>query len=173
MICHTDGNQNGNRDMLETKRLDEVRVCDLEMYVRTVRAGNMSAAARELGLRPATVCKRISMLETHLGIRLLNRNTRNLVTTLAGRGFYERAGKILTAMREAEEFLASSSQVVEAPLNRWIWGDVLNPETGTVESAPVLYRGTGVWFRASQNEFGPCLERCNPQFWRESEAVTA
>ena len=38
-------------------------ISDLEIFARVARTGNMSAAGREMGLSPAVVSKRVSLLE--------------------------------------------------------------------------------------------------------------
>ena len=48
---------------------------DLEVFSKVVALGSMSAAARDMGLSPAVVSKRLQRLEERLGTRLLNRTT--------------------------------------------------------------------------------------------------
>jgi DNA-binding transcriptional LysR family regulator len=75
---------------------------EYEALVRTIEAGGLSAAARDLGLSPALVSKRLARLEDRLGVRLIERTTRKLEPTEAGRQFFERARAILDAIAEAE-----------------------------------------------------------------------
>ena len=51
---------------------------DLAFFSLLVKHGNLSAAARELGLTPPAVSTRLAKLEQRLGVRLLNRSTRIL-----------------------------------------------------------------------------------------------
>ncbi len=78
------------------------RFGDLDVFARVVAARSMSGAGRELGLSPAVVSKRIRRLEERLGVRLLQRTTRQLALTEAGQGFHERVVGILAAFEEAE-----------------------------------------------------------------------
>lgn len=78
------------------------RLGDLDIFARIVAARSMSAAGRELGLSPAVISKRVRRLEERLGVRLLQRTTRTLVLTEAGKGFHERVVAILAAVEEAE-----------------------------------------------------------------------
>lgn len=80
-------------------------VSDLEIFTSVVRAGNMSAAGRDMGLSPAVVSKRISHLEKRLGTRLFQRTTRQLTLTDTGEGFYQRVIKILNGIEDAEAFV--------------------------------------------------------------------
>src|SRR3546814_11923495 len=75
---------------------------DLEILVRVIDAGSLSAAGRALGFTPAMVSKRIARLEQRLGARLLQRTTRRLSPTDTGHAFYERAVAILAAVEDAE-----------------------------------------------------------------------
>lgn len=63
----------------------------VEAYVRIVELGSFTAAARDLGLRQATVSRRIAALEDALGVQLLVRTTRAVGVTEAGERFYEHA----------------------------------------------------------------------------------
>ena len=65
----------------------------------------MSAAGRELGLSPAVVSKRVSLLEDKLGARLFQRTTRHLTLTETGDGYYKRVVDILSLVSEAEDFV--------------------------------------------------------------------
>lgn len=83
------------------------RFGDLDVFARVVTAKSMSAAGRELNLSPAVISKRIRRLEERLGVRLLQRTTRQLSLTEAGQGFYERVVAILGSIEEAEAWVAS------------------------------------------------------------------
>ena len=66
----------------------------------------MSAAGREMGLSPAVVSKRISLLEERLGARLFQRTTRQLTLTETGEGYFKRVVDILSLIAEAEDFVS-------------------------------------------------------------------
>src|SRR5262245_22581976 len=57
----------------------------MSTLLAVVDAGSLSAAARRLGTPLATVSRKVSELETHLGTRLLNRSSRRIALTDAGR----------------------------------------------------------------------------------------
>jgi DNA-binding transcriptional LysR family regulator len=82
---------------------------DLDVFARVVTAKSMSAAARELNLSPAVISKRIRRLEERLGVRLLQRTTRQLSLTQAGQGFYERVVSILASVEDAEAWVSSGA----------------------------------------------------------------
>lgn len=78
------------------------RLGAMAQFVRVVEAGSFSAAARVLGQGQPAISKAVAQLETRLGVRLLNRTTRALTLTDAGRAFYDRARTALDAAEEAE-----------------------------------------------------------------------
>ncbi|MCB1508293.1 MAG: LysR family transcriptional regulator [Hyphomicrobiaceae bacterium] len=82
---------------------------DMEIFARVVASGSMSSAARDMGLSPAVVSKRLRRLEDRLGTRLLHRTTRQISLTEAGKGFYERVIAILASVEEAESFVTRRS----------------------------------------------------------------
>jgi len=75
----------------------------MTVFVRVVEDGGFTAAAKRLHLSPSAVSKVISRLEDRLGTRLLNRTTRRLGLTEAGRAFYDRSARILGDIDEAEQ----------------------------------------------------------------------
>lgn len=77
-------------------------VLDYRIFVRVAATGSLSTAGRELGLSAAVVSKRLTRLEERLGVRLLQRTTRKVTPTEAGRNFYEQIGSALAAIEEAE-----------------------------------------------------------------------
>ncbi|MGE0765917.1 MAG: LysR family transcriptional regulator [Hyphomicrobiaceae bacterium] len=80
-------------------------ITDLEIFARVARTGNMSAAGREMGLSPAVVSKRVSLLEEKLNVRLFQRTTRQLTLTETGEGYFRRVVDILNLIEEAENFV--------------------------------------------------------------------
>ncbi|KAA8731482.1 LysR family transcriptional regulator [Acinetobacter qingfengensis] len=78
----------------------------MQVFVKTVELGSISAAAIELDISSQVAGKQIKSLEQLLEIKLLHRTTRQQSLTDAGRIFYEKAKYILAEMEEAENFLA-------------------------------------------------------------------
>jgi DNA-binding transcriptional LysR family regulator len=81
-------------------------IIDFDIFARVARTGNMSAAGREMGISPAVVSKRISLLEERLGARLFQRTTRQLTLTETGEGYFKRVLEILSLVAEAEDFVS-------------------------------------------------------------------
>ncbi|NOQ87503.1 MAG: LysR family transcriptional regulator, partial [Gammaproteobacteria bacterium] len=74
----------------------------MAVFRRVVEAKNFSAVARESNMSQSTVSKHIAALEERLGTKLLNRSTRSLKLTEAGKEYYHHCIRILNDFQEAE-----------------------------------------------------------------------
>lgn len=83
---------------------------DYEIFARVIKAGSLSAAAREMHSSPAMISKRVTRLEDRLGVRLLQRTTRRVTPTDIGQSFYERVLNVLAAVEDAENFATVDSE---------------------------------------------------------------
>ena len=90
-------------------RLDTNRSGEIEVFVRVVERGTLSAAGSLLGMTPSAVSKLISRLENRLGVRLLHRTTRKLQLTPEGAAFYENGVRILGEIETAEREAAAAA----------------------------------------------------------------
>ena len=61
------------------------RLASINAFVQVADTGGFSAAARRLNVSKATVSDQVRALENALGVRLLNRTTRRVSLTEAGR----------------------------------------------------------------------------------------
>jgi len=75
---------------------------EMSVFVTVAQEGNLSAAARALGLTPSAVSRIIARAEQRLGTRLLLRTTRALTFTAEGEAFLRGARRILADMDEVE-----------------------------------------------------------------------
>ena len=89
-----------------------------------VDAGSLSAAGRRLGVPLATVSRKVSELERHLGTRLLNRSSRKLTLTDAGRSYVVACKRILEDVAEAERVAS---------------GEYSAPKGNLTLSAPIVF----------------------------------
>jgi DNA-binding transcriptional LysR family regulator len=92
------------------------RLSGIEVFVRAMRLGGLSAAARELGMSAAMAAKHLNALEARLGTTLVHRTTRRLALTQAGADYLDKAERILADVREAEAEASSRAVAVEGPL---------------------------------------------------------
>jgi len=97
------------------------RFKELTTFVEVAQRGSLSAAAREEGITPAMVGRRIDQLEERLGVKLFKRSTRKVTLTPEGTTFYEDCHRLLGELRSAEDALtvgaknASGRLIVTAP----------------------------------------------------------
>lgn len=84
----------------------------IDVFVEVVDAQSFSRAASRLGMPATTVSAKIARLEERLGVTLIQRTTRQLRVTQAGRRYYERCVRALAEIAEGERELAN---VVEEP----------------------------------------------------------
>ncbi len=81
---------------------------DIAIFARVIEAGSFTAAARLLGMPKTTVSRRIAALERELGVRLLQRTTRSLNMTDAGRLYYAESSQALRRIEDANLRLAEA-----------------------------------------------------------------
>ncbi|MBZ9990473.1 LysR family transcriptional regulator [Mesorhizobium sp. BH1-1-5] len=81
---------------------------DIMVFARVVEAGSFTAAARLLAMPKTTVSRRVAALEREVGIRLLQRTTRSLGMTDAGRLYYEQSSQALRMIEQANLRLAEA-----------------------------------------------------------------
>jgi DNA-binding transcriptional LysR family regulator len=75
---------------------------ELLVFTRVVQAGSFTAAARLLGMPKSSVSKKVADLEARLGVRLLQRTTRKLGLTDAGRVYFGRCARVVADVEEAD-----------------------------------------------------------------------
>src|ERR1700761_8097804 len=96
----------------------------MTILLRVVDRASFSAASRDLGVPLATVSRKVSELETHLGTKLLLRTTRKVAVTDAGAAYVTSARRILEEIDETERLAA---------------GEFHAPRGELILTAPVLF----------------------------------
>lgn len=81
---------------------------ELAIFIRVVELGSFSAVARACEMTPSAVSKLIARLEKRLGVRLLNRSTRQFQLTSEGCQFYEQGLQILSELDELEQSVTAN-----------------------------------------------------------------
>ncbi|HVV53438.1 MAG TPA: LysR family transcriptional regulator [Polyangia bacterium] len=92
-------------------------------FVRVVEDGSFTTAARRLGLPKSSVSRRVTALEEALHARLLQRSTRKLVLTEAGRLYFERARAALGGLADAGAAVTDLGGEVAGPIRFTAGGD--------------------------------------------------
>lgn len=82
--------------------MDPQKLIEMNAFAAVVEAGSFTAAAGARGLSKAALSRHVAQLEDRLGLRLLNRTTRRLSLTEAGRAFYEGCQRMLNEAEGAE-----------------------------------------------------------------------
>lgn len=78
-----------------------MNTADLDTLMVVIRLGSFASAARELHVDPSSVSRTVAALESELGMRLFQRNTRQLAMTEAGAVFVERICPLLEELEQA------------------------------------------------------------------------
>ncbi|MFT5420850.1 MAG: DNA-binding transcriptional LysR family regulator, partial [Candidatus Endobugula sp.] len=77
----------------------------INVFLLVARLGSFTAASAHRGIDPSTVSKAIQQLETHLGVRLFNRTTRQLQLTGAGETYRKKCADLLGGLDDCEQQL--------------------------------------------------------------------
>lgn len=88
-----------------------IHPADFDFFSTLVSAGSLSAAARELGITVPAVSRRLALMESRLGLVLVNRTSRRMGLTPEGETYLERARAILGDIDDLEGQLRGAAQV--------------------------------------------------------------
>ena len=100
------------------------RIEAMSTFLTAVEAGSLSAASRKLGMPLVTVSRKVSELEAHLRTKLINRTSRRLTLTDAGRSYVAGCKRILEDLEEIERAAA---------------GEYAAPRGDLVITAPIVF----------------------------------
>jgi DNA-binding transcriptional LysR family regulator len=88
----------------------------MKVFRHVVEVGSFVGAAERMDMSAAMASKHVMHLEQQLGARLLNRTTRRVAPTEAGREYYERLSQVLAELDEAEQAVGAASVVPQGRL---------------------------------------------------------
>jgi LysR family transcriptional regulator, regulator for bpeEF and oprC len=88
----------------------------MALYVRVVEAGSFSKAAAREGMPVSTVSRKIADLEKALGVRLLERSTRQLRMTEIGQDYFESCRRGLTEFEAADSLVTQRQAEISGRL---------------------------------------------------------
>lgn len=112
------------------------RLTSMTVFTKVVESGGFSAAGRRLNMSVTMVSNHIQSLEERLGVRLLNRTTRKVSLTEAGRAYYERCSQILAEVAEADDAVGELQSTPRGVLHLNV-AQALAPVIGRVIAAYV------------------------------------
>ncbi len=87
---------------------DAIQPADLGFFSVLASAGSLSAAARELGVTTPAVSKHLALMESRLGVLLVNRTTRRMGLTPEGELYLAQARRILSEIDDMEARLGGA-----------------------------------------------------------------
>ena len=89
---------------------------DILVFVKVAQFESITRAARSLGMPISTVSRRLSILESALGVSLLRRTTRRVMLTAQGREYFSQCQEPLNLLQEAEQVLTQAHKRPEGLL---------------------------------------------------------
>ena len=89
---------------------------DILVFVKVAQFESITRAARSLGMPISTVSRRLSVLESALGVSLLRRTTRRVMLTAQGREYFSQCQEPLNLLQEAEQVLTHAQKRPEGLL---------------------------------------------------------
>lgn len=89
---------------------------NIALFLKIIEKGSLTAAGREAGHSPTTVSERLSALEAHFGVVLLNRTTRAISLTEEGRTLVEGAKLVLGEVEDLEARIRFGAHTLSGPI---------------------------------------------------------
>jgi DNA-binding transcriptional LysR family regulator len=127
------------------------RLTTMTTFLRVVQCSNFTAAAEELSISRTLVSRHVADLEAHLGIKLLNRTTRQVTPTEAGLRYADLCQKVLSDIRSSEEQISAIKNELDGEISVlcpiWIGSFGISPAT-----AEFCKRNPGVTIRLQFEE---------------------
>jgi len=99
--------------------MEDSSVADLDnilIFVKVAQFQSITRAARSLGMPISTVSRRLSVLESELGVSLLRRTTRRVTLTAQGQNYFSQCQEPLNLLQEAERVLTQAQKRPEGLL---------------------------------------------------------
>jgi len=109
----------------------------MRMFRVVAEGRSLSEAGRQSGQMTSTVSRRIQALESHLGVRLMQRTTRGVQLTALGAEYLERVAPILDELDAAHQMLAR-----QQALPRGLLRVTAPPHLAATRVAPLIPRFT-------------------------------
>ncbi|MCL9799994.1 LysR family transcriptional regulator [Pseudomonas sp. AKS31] len=86
-------------------------------FIKVVESGSIVGAAKILGVSAAAVSQTLNRLETHLGVRLLQRTTRSMALTENGAVYYEKVRRIAADLEAAQSSISRDERELQGRLS--------------------------------------------------------
>lgn len=92
------------------------RLKTIETFIAVAEAGSFTAGARNLRQSRALVSRQIADLESHLGVRLFSRTTREISITVAGQQYLDVCARVVKSLHETEADLSQLQRELRGTL---------------------------------------------------------
>ncbi len=96
--------------------MSNVNLMDVRTFVLIAQLGNFTKAAEAIGVSRSHVSRQVSHLESQMGVTLLQRTTRTLKLTDAGRRFYQSCEQSLFNIDQAVEAAVSDVETLKGEI---------------------------------------------------------
>lgn len=108
---------------------------DIALFIEVVTAKSFTKAAQRLDMPASTLSRRVSLLETTIGFRLLNRTTRKVEVTEEGAAYFRRCKHLVEEATLAHEEISDTIHVANGVLRV-----ACTPDFANLYLAPVITR---------------------------------
>lgn len=86
------------------------KISRIEIFLEVAKQQSFAEAARRMGMTGPALSKQVQSLEDHLGVKLLQRTTRQVSLTQEGEIYFNRAGQALDELKETENYIRDLKQ---------------------------------------------------------------
>lgn len=104
----------------------------MRTFLKVVDVNGFARAAEQLHLSPARVTRHVSELESHLGVRLLQRSTRRIALTDVGSRYADGCRALLSDLERIESGAMVQSSRISGDLHVVVLGSLMSPELGAL-----------------------------------------
>src|SRR5690349_12970290 len=108
--------EKGGKLISRNDKVTCVALDDVLIFVKVAQFESITRAARSLGMPISTVSRRLSVLESELGVSLLRRTTRRVTLTPQGRDYFSQCQEPLSLLEQAEQALTRAQKRPEGLL---------------------------------------------------------
>lgn len=103
-------------------------IAAMRTFLKVVEMQGFGRAAEQLHLSPARVTRHISELESHLGVRLLQRSTRKVALTDVGSRYADGCRVLLSDLEKIESLAMEESSRISGDLHVVVLASLMSPE---------------------------------------------
>ncbi|WP_321910264.1 LysR family transcriptional regulator [Paraburkholderia sp. J11-2] len=93
-----------------------IELSDMRFFVEAIRYGSITRASLELDIPKSSGSRRITRIETELGVQLVKRTTRKVNATAIGKAYYDRCVHVLEEVARAEQMVTEERMTVSGRL---------------------------------------------------------